>query len=275
MKKKVFIETTIQIRRLFGGTEERQRIEALLADKYVVTSAYVFMEFRRTILQDFSLLRSIIQHGDKKEFESLSFSDILRMIAQCRTVLSSRALRRLLLVLASLDELFVSGSVSSRELVKLLTFQISYFEYEGFFDIIDEVVNYTDCDLAKITTPLGDKISSRLSCNATKAQCQLAHFLSAHREELRRIKNAIENAPSKIKDARALTALQRIDADVSLVLGERTCWAIGDAIIALEAPADALIFSYDPHFEVICDGLKKTRFIQDEEEKNARDFMDN
>ena len=58
---KVFIETTIEIRRLLGGTAERQRIEALLADKYIITSAYVFMEFRRTILQDFSLLRSIIQ----------------------------------------------------------------------------------------------------------------------------------------------------------------------------------------------------------------------
>jgi len=108
---------------------------------------------------------------------------------------------------------------------------------------------------------LGDRISSRLSCNATKAQCQLVHFLSAHREELYRIETAMANVAPKIKDARALATLQRINTNVSLAPGERTCWAIGDVIIALEAPADALIFSDDPHFEVICGGLKKQRFI--------------
>ena len=73
-KTKVFIETTIQILRLLSGTTERQRIESLLADKHVITSAYVFMEFRRTILQDFSLLRSIVQQMDREGFSSISFS---------------------------------------------------------------------------------------------------------------------------------------------------------------------------------------------------------
>lgn len=260
-KTKVFIETTIQIRRLFGGTAERQRIEALLADKHIITSAYVLMEFRRTILQDLSLLRSIVQKKDTEGFESISFSDILRELAGVRTVLSSRALRRLLLVIASVAEHFVSEAVPSKELVKFLSFQINYLQYEGFFDIVDEVVNYTDCDLVKATAPLGDRISSRLSCNAAKAQCRLVHFLSDHQDELRHIETAIANAAPEIKDTRALAALQRINKDVSLALGERTCWAIGDVIIALEAPVDALIFSVDPHFEVICVALKKQRFI--------------
>ncbi len=260
-KSKVFIETTIQILRLFGGTAERQRIEALLADKYVITSAYVFMEFRRTILQDFSLLRSIAQQKNGEGFERVSFSDILREIANVRTVLSSRALRRLLLVLASLAEHFESFVVPSKELVKFLSFQINYLAYERFFDIVDEVVNCTDCDLVKVTTPLGDRISSRLSCNAARAQCQLVHFLSAHRGELCRIETAMANAAPEVKDARALAALQRVNTDVSLVLGERTCWAVGDIIIALAVPADALIFSVDQHFEVICGELKKQRFI--------------
>ena len=152
------------------------------------------------------------EQKDGEGFENVSFSDILREIANVRTVLSSRALRRLLLVVASLAEYFVSEAVPSKELVKFLSFQINYLEYEGFFNIVDEVVNYTDCDLVKITAPLGDRISSRLSCNATKAQCQLVHFLSAHREELRRIETAIANAAPEIKDVRALAVLQRIRA---------------------------------------------------------------
>nr|MBC8234005.1 hypothetical protein [bacterium] len=40
-------------------------------------------------------------------------------------------------------------------------------------------------------------------------------------------------------------------------LGERTCWALGDVIIALEVPDDALIYTADGHFEVISKAIGK------------------
>jgi hypothetical protein len=51
--------------------------------------------------------------------------------------------------------------------------------------------------------------------------------------------------------------LRKVNADVTKALGERTCWALGDVIIALEAPDDALIYTADGHFEVISKAIGK------------------
>ena len=121
----------------------------------------------------------------------------------------------------------------------------------------DLIINETDCDLVKEDALLGDFITSRLSCNANTAQCQLVPFLSAHRERLLQIQQAMESAPRDKVDQRTLSALRRVNADVTKALGERTCWALGDVIIALEAPDDALIYTADGHFEVISKAIGK------------------
>jgi len=37
--------------------------------------------------------------------------------------------------------------------------------------------------------------------------------------------------------------------------GQRTCWKLGDIIIAMETPKDALIYTTDKHFKTICTAL--------------------
>jgi hypothetical protein len=53
-----------------------------------------------------------------------------------------------------------------------------------------------------------------------------------------------------------------VNQNVIRAKGERTCWALGDVIIALEAPDDALIYTTDNHFDVICAALGKRRFVE-------------
>jgi len=82
-------------------------------------------------------------------------------------------------------------------------------------------------------------LTSRLSCNAATAQCSLVGFLERHQSELLALEHALTQAnPDQINPS-TLTALQRVNQDVTKAKGERTCWAISDVIIALEAPDDA------------------------------------
>ncbi len=53
-----------------------------------------------------------------------------------------------------------------------------------------------------------------------------------------------------------------MNQDVTKAKGERACWALGDVIIALEVPDDALIYTTDNHFDVICEVLGKKRFVE-------------
>ncbi len=93
-------------------------------------------------------------------------------------------------------------------------------------------------------------------------QCQLVQFFSAHQGQLTAIQEAMETAPGGKVDRRTLSALRRVNADVTKALGEQTCWALGDVIIALEAPQDALFYTADGHFEVICRAIGKRVFVE-------------
>jgi len=102
-------------------------------------------------------------------------------------------------------------------------------------------------------------LTSRLSCNAATAQCSLVGFLERHQSELLALEHALTQAnPDQINPS-TLTALRRVNQDVTKAKGERTCWALSDVIIALEAPDDASIYTTDNHFDVLCDALGKRR----------------
>jgi hypothetical protein len=123
--------------------------------------------------------------------------------------------------------------------------------------LVDAIISW------KETAPIGDFLHSRLSCNAAKATCQLVNFLEKHRYELKKIEQAMEAAPREKVDARPLAAIRRVNADIAKALGERTCWALGDVIVALEAPPDAEIFTADRQFEVILKAVGKRLFLEE------------
>ncbi len=184
-------------------------------------------------------------------------NEFLITLSRARAIFRSpRAIQSVFLAFSLVAESFESGYCSTAQLIRDLDLHIERLEIaarNGF----DLIINKTDCDLVKEDTLLGDFINSRLSCNADTAQCQLVPFLSAHSEQLLQIQQAMESAPREKVDQRTLSALRRVNADVTRALGERTCWALGDVIIALEAPEDALIYTADGHFEVISKAIGK------------------
>ena len=72
--------------------------------------------------------------------------------------------------------------------------------------------------------------------------------------------NAMERLSPTKRDTRAYNALARIQPDLTLALGERTCWALGDVIIALSVPDDALVYTVDEHFRMLCAATGKRIF---------------
>lgn len=106
-------------------------------------------------------------------------------------------------------------------------------------------------------------VKDKLRQTWSTAQCQLVQFFSAHQEQLTAIQQAMEAASGERVDKRTLSALRRVNTDLTKSLGEQTCWALGDVIIALEAPQDALLYTADGHFEVICQAIGKRVFVEE------------
>lgn len=257
---KIFLETSIQIRRLLYTSEQKIQIRRQLAGKSLNTSMYVFMEFRRSVLQVYLYVKSLLSILARAGRSEISLSDFIILLSEARGISRSpRAIQRTMLVLADVVNQFETGVASIPSLLDYLTLQIRLLERK-FFQDIDSVINVTDCDLVKPTASLGDFLSSRLSCNAATAQCKLVTFLSNKREELQPIRNAMERLSPTERDTKAYNALTRIQPDLTLALGERTCWALGDVIIALSVPDDAFVYTVDEHFQMLCVAIGKRIF---------------
>lgn len=257
---KVFLETSILIQRLLYEDRRKAQIEENLVGKDAITSQYVIMEFRRNTLQAINYLNTNLSILLGSGINEISFREFLIILSRAHAIFHSpRAIQSVVLALSLVADSFDSGYGSITQLIRDLELHIERLEISsrsGF----SQIVNKTHCDLVKEDVLLGDFINSRLSCNADKAKCQLVPFLSAHRDQLLTIQQAMESAPREKVDQRTLSALSKVNADLKKALGERTCWALGDVIIALSVPEASLIYTADRHFEVISKAIGKRLF---------------
>lgn len=261
--KKIFIETSIQIERIMGLKARKEHIRAILEGAEVSTSSYVLMEFRRTVLQAMAYLLTIIQRMQQEGEIKIAFSELMKRVAAGTAIgYSRRIFQRVLLAYGYILETFPHSPVYATTLIDYLEFNIEHAIPTLFFHDIDKFVTNIDCDLVRHNAPVGNYFQSRLSCNAVTAQCSLVDFLAGHQAALLALEHTLIQAESDQINPKTLSALQRVNLDVTKAKGERTCWALGDVIIALEVPDNALIYTTDNHFDVICTALGKRRFVE-------------
>ena len=262
----IFLETSIQVERLIH-LERKPAIMYNLLGKQLHTSCYVFAEFRRTFLVDFRFLYSVVKdQWDGSGEREMRLSDLLDALSRVRAVRSERRFRRFFWIVSDLLRCFGDDPVPVSDVLEWLDEQSDAFTEEFFlvdssgFNGKVETLEYhcsSNCDLAR-----DDRDLSRMRCRREEARCPLPQFLLAHKEHLRAILSAFENAPSNKRDNRAMGVLQQLLAsnDFEKVKGQHNCWRLGDIIVALEAPENVPIYTLDDHFDAICKALGKERY---------------
>lgn len=263
MLNKIFVETTIHIERLFGEAARQAQIEKNLKDAVFSTSSYVYMEFRRTMLQAMSYVLSVVRQMHQEGQKDINLVSLLRRLSAGTAIhFSVRTFQRVMLIYSYLLEHFSTLIVPAAILIDYLEYNRDITIPERFFDSIDEYIDKTNCDLVRPSVPVGDYLHRRLSCNARRAKCSLVSFLQQHQAELHQLEQALAAAPPQKVNPRTLAALKKINVDINKALGQRNCWHLGDVIIALEAPDDAKIYTTDGHFGLICSTLGKQLFLE-------------
>jgi predicted nucleic acid-binding protein len=233
-REKIFLETSIHIERLFSSKQRREQIQRRLSGATLYTSSYVWMEFRRSVLQTYAYLASIVRGILNEGTKQIEIHELIRRLSAAPSIrFIPRAIQRLLLILSSLLEAFPGRVVHTEKLIDYFEYNITHLGPDGFFLDIDEFINETSCDLVRPGVEIGDYVHKRLSCNAAKASCALVPFLEAHRAELLTLEKVLVAAPPEKKDSQTLAALRKVNADVTKAKGERTCWALGDIIIKI------------------------------------------
>lgn len=241
---RIFLETTIQVRRLLYEPKIRQSINAVIQEHEILTSTYVWMEVQRTIGQDYQHLIDLLH--DQTPY---TLSDLFYRLGENSNHLSSRRFGRIMTILGQLVTEFPDPDFDPFELAEYLFRRRRWLIHDAFFHGVDHVLDTTQCDLVKpdYTVPQG----GRMSCRRETAQCALPDLLAQYHAQCQQLQTDSTNLAAL--DTTTQQALSRIVDDVTLAKGERTCWPLGDLILVLECPPDVLLWTTNMrHFEPLC-----------------------
>lgn len=249
-KPLVLLDTSLQIERLMGAAPKRRAIEEHLrtADCHFVTSAYVYMEFQRSLLADYvRVYNTLRQHSVWEEAAYALRSGPLAY--------RPRALGRCLQILVQT----LSFSQTKHEhALSLLKATIKYDLPARFWFHVEPRPDLIRCDLvaAGVTLQANQRFTIADRCRKEEAACHLPDFLADHRPELQTIAAYLAAYPQAVKEQARLERLLRIMIDdPRAALGQASCWPLGDVIIALQALPSARIWTIDADFRPLAQAL--------------------
>jgi len=239
----IFIETSVQIQRLLAPLAQRTKLESALTAPSIVpvTSAYVWMEYQRTVIADYAHVHSVM--GKYTEWGAL-FEHILD---------GERAFRPRSAVRCTkiIGQLYNESTQNYEFARHLLSTQIAHALRQKFWDHVTQIHDSIVCDLVttgSVRQP-DRTYAVAAACRKEHAACHLPTFLAAHQPKLRAVADHLAVHPHVIKDQPRLERLlAAIIADPRAALGQTSCWPLGDLIIALQVPTDATLWTLDADF---------------------------
>jgi len=244
---KLFLETTIQIQKDFGTKEQRRNIKKALQGKQLLTSTYVMMEYLRTIVAD-----AVYIYVKLKETEDIG--EALIHLSELRQYEHRRASRCYVILGRLVDRCGIDQDVI---LTRLETF-LEWQWYDLFSYGVEEIIDETGCMLTKRDVQSQEQIYRvNLRCRREEKQCQLVEFLNSKRDSLVAIREKLYHQENS-QQVKISELIAEVLEDITKAQGRNNCWRLGDVIIALEVPDDAVLYTTNVrHFQPICAALGK------------------
>jgi len=237
---KLFLETTIQIERIFG--RKRTDIAEFLSDKEVLTSNYILMEFKRTMLKDCIALYSFLKEEKNLEGTLMRLSEL--------RVYEHRTAVRISKILSKLSE---NNTLDYEKVLNKLEDLIESELLEEFFYRV-KLIDETKCGLANEEVDKNETYSMNLRCRRNEKNCEIEEFVTRNTEEFKKLLKELQTYE---EFESVCNVIKEILKDCGKVRGRKNCWKLGDCIISIEVPKSCKIFTTDHHYERICNALEK------------------
>ena len=240
----VFLDTSIQIRRTLAALEEVSRIELQLTLPTIqaVTSTYVWMEYQRTVIADYACVQQLMGLYD-------NWGALFRHLLDGSRAFRPRSAVRCTQILGKIYEESDQDVAMARD---ILSGQITDGLRRQFWTNVDRLPDLIACDLVTtgITLQLDASYTVANTCRKATAACHLPDFLFQQQARIRTLADYLAAHPHAIKQQERIERLfANVLTDPRAALGQSACWPLGDVIIALQVPMDALVWTLDRDFE--------------------------
>lgn len=256
----IYLDTSIQFDRILGDFETRSRVTEKLNGNSVLSSTYVLMEWRRTILKDLCFVIALLHDYDIRDNARQSLADATtswtNVDATFTEMSRKRADKAVEIVLNSIDP--EENIILVGDLIDRIRFWINELETEFHFikdtSGVDQqitLINDTDCDLAE--GPF-ERNPRKMMCIHTLAQCNLPLFLKERNSVLNDLDNKLKTTP-QTRMQKYLNERLRHKSNPELAKGQESCWFLAEAIKFAEIPSSATLYTSDKLLESIADLL--------------------
>lgn len=264
----VFLETTAVAERVFGLPETIEFIDGVCQGKTLLSSTYVWDEFRRTFFYDTIICHTVFVNSLERQEDFATALKRLPRFYELRY--KPRKLRRALDVIARLHE---TPFKSLEEAIQRLENDIRYTLEQLFFNGLQRpLLDGAGCRMTaespmETPPPVSDrygtfKLSSKCS-KKERPECRIISFWKERRADLEAVANM--KIPSGIgKNVR--TELEKFRKAAQAILKGKTIEAYGtrcyakmaDIIICLECPPGVpIVTSNKKHYRPLCQTLRK------------------
>ena len=245
----LYLETSIQLDRLLGSVEVQNEIISRISGHTLITSTYVLMEFRRTILKDLTFIVAVLNEYDVRDNSISCLNDVSEKYkipsAPFTEISKDRALSAINMVL---EEFYDYAYMSVGEMKDNLRWWIEELEKE-FHYIRDSdgsehvliLLDPTNCDLA--AGPFGMN-PRKMMCIASLATCDLPSFLVSNTAMFTTLEREIrERRLTQMQ--RYLNERERHKDNTDRAKGQESCWILAEAIKSVEVAEDSQLYSSD------------------------------
>lgn len=238
-----YLDTTIQLSKLFAPFAFRQTIKQRMKEHSCTVSNYARMEYLRWLepcIAVHQLLEEEIAHN-----RSTALSEV-----QARILLAyGRRQNKMLSILTWLLRIY---SADARMLLFYLKTLIEYEFHEAFTQGIELLPDPIACPLMAVRAvpvAIGYRLEPNLAYRRGAMPCHIVDFLQEHRNALQELAVALRGVYPHVAEA-----CHRVLANPNDAQGN-TCKTLGDVIIALQTPVDAVLWTTDASFDLICPTL--------------------
>lgn len=199
------------------------------------------MEYQRTVVADYAYLQQLMNRYD-------NWGGIFRHLLDGSAVRCTQ-------ILAMVYEESEHDIGMARD---ILSGQITDGLRQQFWQNVIRLPDPLVCDLvmAGVTSQIDGSFMVADSCRKATAACHLPDFLTQQQIKVRAIADYLAAHPRTLKQQERIERLlAELLVDPRSALGQSACWPLGDLIIALQVPPDALVWTLDRDFKPLVQAL--------------------
>ena len=251
-QKLIFLETTVQIDRIIGRQEKREKIRRNIDGQRLCTSGHVLAEFNRTLIKDAVTFRNLL----------LTSPDVGEAVLRLDKYPKNRKFSRTVFLLARLG--FVNDKQNTLD---RLEFYVERKLHDLFWESMEQEYYSDGVKCAHRQWQAKQEASGAYDINglrcikASPPACGVGDFVEMNRNALEQFISAAHAYPrtNVLKAAELLDAI--LDGTES-PFGRNNCYTISDTLIVLEAHSEAEVYSTDGDIHAICEILDKSKYSE-------------